>query len=31
MADAVRPYGRALAELGGVAGSAERYWVSGRV
>jgi hypothetical protein len=31
MADAVRSYGRAMAELGGVAGSAERYWTSGRV
>jgi len=31
MADAVRQYGRALAEVGGVDGSAERYWVSGRV
>ena len=31
MADAVRSYGRAIAEVGGVAGSAERYWVSGRV
>ena len=31
MADAVRSYGRAIAELGGVDGSAERYWVSGRV
>jgi LmbE family N-acetylglucosaminyl deacetylase len=31
MADAVRAYGRSLAELGGVDGSAERYWVSGRV
>jgi LmbE family N-acetylglucosaminyl deacetylase len=31
MADAVRSYGRAMAEVGGVAGSAERYWVSGRV
>ena len=31
MADAVRSYGRAMAELGGVDGSAERYWASGRV
>jgi LmbE family N-acetylglucosaminyl deacetylase len=31
MADAVRSYGRALAEVGGVDGFAERYWVSGRV
>jgi len=31
MADAVRQYGRALAEVGSVAGAAERYWVSGRV
>jgi LmbE family N-acetylglucosaminyl deacetylase len=31
MADATRQYGRALAEVGAVAGSAERYWVSGRV
>ncbi len=31
MADAVRAYGRTLAVLGGVDGSAERYWVSGRV
>jgi len=31
MADAVRSYGRAIGEVGGVAGSAERYWVSGRV
>jgi LmbE family N-acetylglucosaminyl deacetylase len=31
MADAVRSYGRAMAELGGVDGSAERYWTSGRV
>ena len=31
MADAVRAYGRAMAEVGGVDGSAERYWVSGRV
>ena len=31
MADAVRSYGRAMAELGDVDGSAERYWVSGRV
>ena len=31
MADATRAYGRALAELGGVDGSAERYWASGRV
>jgi LmbE family N-acetylglucosaminyl deacetylase len=31
MADAVRRYGRVMAELGGVDGSAERYWVSDRV
>ncbi len=31
MADAVRSYGRAMAELGDVDGSAERYWASGRV
>jgi LmbE family N-acetylglucosaminyl deacetylase len=31
MAGAVRSYGRAMAELGGIAGSAERYWASGRV
>ena len=31
MADAVRSYGRAMAALGGVDGSAERYWASGRV
>ena len=31
MADAVRAYGRGLAEVGAVAGSAERYWVTGRV
>ena len=31
MAEAVRAYGRAMAELGAVAGSAERYWASGRV
>ena len=31
MADAVRAYGRSMAELGGVDGSAERYWASGRV
>jgi LmbE family N-acetylglucosaminyl deacetylase len=31
MAEAVRAYGRAMAELGGVDGSAERYWASGRV
>ncbi len=31
MADAVRAYGRAMAELGSVDGSAERYWASGRV
>ena len=31
MANAVRSHGRVLAELGGVDGSAERYWVSGRV
>ena len=27
MADAVRAHGRAMAELGDVAGAAERYWV----
>ncbi len=26
MAGAVRSYGRSLAELGGVPGTAERYW-----
>ncbi len=31
MADAVRAYGRTLAGVGGVNGSAERYWTSGRV
>ncbi len=31
MADAVRAYGRTLAGFGGVNGSAERYWASGRV
>jgi LmbE family N-acetylglucosaminyl deacetylase len=31
MADAVRAYGRGLAEIGGIDGSAERYWTSGRV
>ena len=31
MADAVRAYGRAMGEAGDVDGSAERYWVSGRV
>jgi len=31
MGDSVRAYGRAIAELGEVDGSAERYWVSGRV
>ena len=31
MADAVRAYGLAMAELGDVDGSAERYWASGRV
>ncbi len=31
MADSVRAYGRALAELGEVDGSAERYWASGLV
>jgi LmbE family N-acetylglucosaminyl deacetylase len=31
MADSVRSYGRAIGELGDVDGSAERYWVSGRV
>ena len=31
MADAVRAYGRTLAEFGGVSGAAERYWASGRV
>jgi len=31
MADAVRSYARAMGEVGGVDGSAERYWVSGRV
>jgi LmbE family N-acetylglucosaminyl deacetylase len=31
MANAVRAHGRAIAELGGVDGSAERYWVSSRV
>ena len=31
MADAVRAYGRTIAEFGEVDGSAERYWISGRV
>jgi LmbE family N-acetylglucosaminyl deacetylase len=31
MADAVRTYGRQLADLGGVGGFAERYWASSRV
>jgi LmbE family N-acetylglucosaminyl deacetylase len=31
MADSVRAYGRAMAELGSVDGVAERYWASGRV
>ncbi len=31
MANAVRSYGRAIAEVGGVDGSAERYWVSERI
>jgi hypothetical protein len=31
MADAVRSYGKAMAGLGAVDGSAERYWASGRV
>ena len=31
MADAVRSYGRAMAELGSVDGQAERYWASTRV
>ncbi|MEJ7747741.1 MAG: PIG-L family deacetylase [Candidatus Limnocylindrales bacterium] len=31
MANATRAYGRAMAELGGVDGAAERYWVTGRV
>jgi len=31
MANAVRSHGRVIAELGGVDGSAERYWVSDRV
>jgi len=31
MADAVRRYGRMLAELGDIDGSAERYWVTSRV
>jgi LmbE family N-acetylglucosaminyl deacetylase len=31
MAGAVRVFGRTLAELGGVDGTAERYWVTGRV
>ena len=31
MAEATRAYGRAMAELGGVDGAAERYWASGRV
>ena len=31
MANAVRSHGRIIAEAGSVDGSAERYWVSGRV
>jgi len=31
MADAVRSYGVAMAQLGEVDGQAERYWASGRV
>jgi len=31
MSNAVRAHGRVIAELGAVDGSAERYWVSGRV
>ncbi len=31
MADAVRAYARTIAEYGEVDGSAERYWISGRV
>jgi LmbE family N-acetylglucosaminyl deacetylase len=31
MADAVRAYGRSMAQLGDVDGAAERYWISGRV
>ena len=31
MADAVRAYGRTIAGVGEVDGSAERYWASGRV
>jgi LmbE family N-acetylglucosaminyl deacetylase len=31
MAQAVRAYGRAMAELGAVDGMAERYWATGRV
>jgi LmbE family N-acetylglucosaminyl deacetylase len=31
MANAVRSHGAVIAEMGGVDGSAERYWVSGRV
>jgi LmbE family N-acetylglucosaminyl deacetylase len=31
MADAVRVYGKALGEVGSVAGAAERYWVTSRV
>jgi LmbE family N-acetylglucosaminyl deacetylase len=31
MANAVRVYGRTMAEFGGVPGAAERYWVTGRV
>ena len=31
MANAVRVYGKALGEVGEVAGSAERYWVTSRV
>ena len=30
MAKAVRAHATAMAELGSVAGAAERYWVSGR-
>ena len=31
MGNAVRAYGRTMAELGGVEGAAERYWVTSRV
>ena len=31
MADAVRTYGRAIAGIGEIDGSAERYWASDRV